>query len=222
MKKINPPSTSKEFTLSAKFRQKRAVLQLCGPRRFSRLSVQLLPRLPERGPRAVLTIGQHYFRCAIGRNGIGVKCREGDAVTPSGHFLVFDWLRQIDNWKIFRSDCRSIKKTDGWCDDPDLYCYNRKVTLPFRGRAEMLWRDDGIYDVIGLLNYNCRPRILGRGSAIFLHLAHPDYRPTAGCLALARADMRKIQSLISRRVQVDIGIYPLRRRVPKIADPIRT
>ena len=33
------------------------------------------------------------------------------------------------------------------------------------------------------------PRSQGRGSAIFLHLAHSDYRPTEGCVAIAREHM---------------------------------
>jgi L,D-peptidoglycan transpeptidase YkuD (ErfK/YbiS/YcfS/YnhG family) len=40
-----------------------------------------------------------------------------------------------------------------------------------------------------VLGYNDAPVLPGRGSAIFLHLAAPDYRPTEGCIALARADL---------------------------------
>ena len=32
----------------------------------------------------------------------------------------------------------------------------------------------------------------GAGSAIFLHLARPDYSPTEGCVALARADLEAL------------------------------
>ena len=222
MKKSNPPSTNKEFTLSANFRQKAAVLQLRGPRQFRHIQVQSLPRLPGREPLGVLTIGPHHLPCAIGRNGIGLKWREGDGVTPCGRFHVINWLQRVDSWKLFRADFHRIATTDGWCDDPESLCYNRKVRRPFRAGSEMLWRADGIYDFIGIMDYNWRPRIIGRGSAIFFHLAHRNYRPTAGCLALARADMRRIQSFISNHVRIDIGIYPLRRRLPKIAEPTRT
>jgi L,D-peptidoglycan transpeptidase YkuD (ErfK/YbiS/YcfS/YnhG family) len=52
-----------------------------------------------------------------------------------------------------------------------------------------MWREDNLYDVVGVLDWNFSPRIRGRGSAIFLHLARPGYRPTAGCIALSRRDL---------------------------------
>jgi L,D-peptidoglycan transpeptidase YkuD (ErfK/YbiS/YcfS/YnhG family) len=39
------------------------------------------------------------------------------------------------------------------------------------------------------LGYNDDPVESGRGSAIFLHIAKPDYGPTEGCVALARDDL---------------------------------
>jgi L,D-peptidoglycan transpeptidase YkuD (ErfK/YbiS/YcfS/YnhG family) len=50
-------------------------------------------------------------------------------------------------------------------------------------------REDHLYDVIIVLGYNDRPRIRGRGSAIFVHLARPSYAPTAGCIAFSRRDL---------------------------------
>jgi L,D-peptidoglycan transpeptidase YkuD (ErfK/YbiS/YcfS/YnhG family) len=167
-------------------------------------------------------MGRRQFSCAVGWSGIAPKRREGDGVTPLGKFFVTHWLRRRDAWRIFRSDSRAITQTDGWCDDPRNQFYNRAVPLPFRARTEALWRDDGVYDFIGLLDFNWRPRILGRGSAIFLHIAHPDYRPTAGCIALSRADMQKAQLLWRRPLQIDIGGVSTPRRVPKIAEPTRT
>jgi L,D-peptidoglycan transpeptidase YkuD (ErfK/YbiS/YcfS/YnhG family) len=118
---------------------------------------------------------------------------------------VIEWRRRKDTWTFFRPDCHTIKRTDGWCDDPASNSYNRPVIMPFRARAENLWRDDGVYDVIGVLDYNFSPRINGRGSAIFMHLAHDDFRATAGCIAVRRMTMRKIQILFSARVTVRIG-----------------
>ena len=61
--------------------------------------------------------------------------------------------------------------------------------LPHAGRCEALWRDDGLYDVIVVLGYNDDPPVPGLGSAIFFHVARPDYGPTEGCVALARDDL---------------------------------
>ena len=83
----------------------------------------------------------------------------------------------------------TLRPEDGWCDDPDDAAYNRPVRLPYAASHERLWRDDGIYDVIVVLGHNDDPPVPGRGSAIFLHVARPDYGPTAGCVALALADL---------------------------------
>jgi hypothetical protein len=81
---------------------------------------------------------------------------------------------------------------DGWCDDPAAAAYNRPVRLPYAASAERLWREDGIYDLIVPLGYNDDPVVPGAGSAIFLHVAHPDYAPTEGCVALAPADLMRV------------------------------
>ncbi len=78
-----------------------------------------------------------------------------------------------------------IGPEDGWCDDPTDARYNRPVRLPYPGRHERLWRDDGIYDVVVVLGHNDAPPRPGAGSAASLHVARPGYGPTEGCVALA-------------------------------------
>ena len=82
-----------------------------------------------------------------------------------------------------------VAQTDGWCDDANHADYNRMVRLPHDAHCEELWRQDRLYDGIGVLGWNDQPVSRGRGSAIFLHLARPDYGPTEGCVAIARPDM---------------------------------
>ena len=55
-----------------------------------------------------------------------------------------------------------------------------------------MWREDSLYDIVGVLGWNDAPVERGRGSAIFLHLARPDYAPTEGCVALAEPDLRAV------------------------------
>ena len=81
---------------------------------------------------------------------------------------------------------------DGWCDDPAHQDYNRAVSLPHNARCEELWRQDSVYDVIGVLGWNDAPVVAGRGSAIFLHVARPNYAPTEGCVALECADLVRL------------------------------
>lgn len=55
---------------------------------------------------------------------------------------------------------------------------------------ENLWRtEDDCYDIVIPLGYNDDPIMAGRGSAIFLHIARPDYSGTEGCVAVSREDM---------------------------------
>ncbi len=137
--------------------------------------------------------GQQW-RCAIGRAGITAHKEEGDSATPAGLLP----LRRV----LFRADrgapphtsvpTEPIGPTDGWCDDPVDARYNRPVRLPYPGHHEELWRTDALYDVVGVLGWNDAPIHRGQGSAIFLHVARPDYGATEGCVALAVADLRAL------------------------------
>ena len=97
-----------------------------------------------------------------------------------------------------------LRRDSAWCDDSGDRNYNRPVRLPYGRSREGMWRDDRLYD-IGLLDYNIRPRVEGRGSAIFFHLAREDLSPTAGCVALKRADMRRLLPRLSRRAVMVVG-----------------
>lgn len=135
--------------------------------------------------------GKRRMRCALGRAGVSARKREGDGATPRGSFA----LRRV----LYRPDreppphtalaSQAIAPEDGWCDAPDDPAYNRPVRLPYRASAERLWREDRLYDLVVVLGHNDDPVMPGQGSAIFLHLATRDYAPTAGCIALARADL---------------------------------
>ena len=81
---------------------------------------------------------------------------------------------------------RWLRPDDGWSDDSADPAYNRPVRHPHGYSAEHLWRDDGLYDVIVTLGHNDAPPLAGAGSAIFLHCASPDGKPTEGCVALPR------------------------------------
>ena len=196
------------------------VLHARGWRRHSRIFVRALPLLPSFSPRAVLRVGSLSMPCVVGRGGIGVKRREGDGITPAGHYKIIRWRARFERLPGSHVGCRRILKDSGWCDDPRSPAYNHPVRFPYPSSAEALWRDDRLYDLIGVVNFNFRPRVRGRGSAIFLHIAHDDFSPTAGCVALPRGLLRKLKSILSSRPQIFIGDRCWRRS-PKIADPTR-
>ncbi|HEX3971988.1 MAG TPA: L,D-transpeptidase family protein [Stellaceae bacterium] len=135
--------------------------------------------------------GSWRMRCALGRSGINARKREGDGATPVGSFAMRQLLYRPDRETRPRTalPVKPIQQDDGWCDAPGDRAYNRLVRLPYPASAEQLWRDDHLYDLLVVLGYNDDPVVAGQGSAIFLHLARPDYGPTEGCVALSHADM---------------------------------
>jgi L,D-peptidoglycan transpeptidase YkuD (ErfK/YbiS/YcfS/YnhG family) len=162
-----------------------------------------------------------FLPCAIGRQGIGLKRREGDSITPIGKYKITGWFHRIDRQRQRSLGDRSISTKKGWCDDPISFTYNREVRLPFPFSAESLWRDDPLYDILGVINFNIRPRIRGRGSAIFRHVAGMGLPPTAGCVALSKAALQKLKLRLAARPQISID-NGFGRRSPNIAEPSRT
>ncbi|MDE2578036.1 MAG: L,D-transpeptidase family protein [Hyphomicrobiales bacterium] len=146
------------------------------------------------------------MRCAIGRGGLTRNKREGDGATPRGSRQILGWLFRPHPAGPPRGalPARAIRRDAGWCDAPASGAYNRPVRLPFAASCEELWRADGKYDAVGVLDYNIRPRRKGAGSAIFFHIADADYGPTAGCLAVSAADMRKLTARLARRAIVRV------------------
>ena len=135
--------------------------------------------------------GRRRLRCAVGRGGVVHDKREGDGATPAGIWPLREVLFRADRLAeiVTALPCRELAPQDGWCDDPQDPLYNRLVRLPYPAHCEELWLADHVYDVIVPLGYNDDPVVPGHGSAIFLHVARPDFAPTAGCIALALADL---------------------------------
>ena len=145
-------------------------------------------------PDGLFRFNRATLRCALGRGGVRADKREGDGATPVGDLPLRRVLYRAD--RVAAPSCRvavePIAPADGWCDDPGHADYNRAVTLPHPARHERLWREDRLYNIVGVLGWNDAPVQRGRGSAIFLHLARPDYAPTEGCVALAERDLRAV------------------------------
>ena len=135
-------------------------------------------------------------RCALGKSGVVAAAdkREGDLASPAGTWPIRRLLYRPDKGPAPATalPIAAIAPEDGWCDAPDDAAYNRPVRLPYPASAERMWRDDGLYDLVVVLGHNDDPPVPGLGSAIFLHLARPDYGPTEGCVALARADLEAL------------------------------
>ncbi len=120
-----------------------------------------------------------------------MKTAEGDGLTPIGAWPCRRLLYRADRLTrpVTGLPTAAINPDDGWCDAPDDPGYNLPVRLPYPASTESLWRADGLYDIVIPLGFNDDPIVPGRGSAIFLHIAHPDFRPTEGCIALGIEDL---------------------------------
>lgn len=159
--------------------------------RVKRSRAIVVRRAPGNSRQARVALGHGVRPAALGRGGIRALKREGDGGTPLGRFPVREVLYRADRIARPRTQLpvRAIRADDGWCEDPADRNYNRLVKLAPPSSADRLTRADHLYDLIIVLGYNDRPRIRGKGSAIFVHLARPDYAPTAGCIALSRHDL---------------------------------
>ena len=93
----------------------------------------------------------------------------------------------------------------GWCDDPKSNFYNKLIKFPFKYSAEKLYKKENIYDVILVINYNINPIVKNKGSAIFLHLARKNYKPTRGCIAISKKDMYLLLGLINKNSKIIIS-----------------
>jgi L,D-peptidoglycan transpeptidase YkuD (ErfK/YbiS/YcfS/YnhG family) len=154
----------------------------------------------------LLIAGNLRIRCKLGRSGRRAMKREGDGATPSGLWPMRRILARRDSWGLVRTGLpfRFTVADDGWCDDPADRNYNRPVKLPYRASHEEMWRKDHLYDVVIILGHNDRPRVRGAGSAVFFHLADPQGGPTAGCIAVSAADMRKLLALCGRKTRIKV------------------
>ncbi|HEX2216693.1 MAG TPA: L,D-transpeptidase family protein [Xanthobacteraceae bacterium] len=156
--------------------------------------------------RGWLTAAGHRLPVALGRGGIRADKREGDGATPRGVFRIRRLWWRADRGSRPRTlvPLRRIKDTDAWCEDPADRRYNRPTSAARDHGGDRLWREDHLYDLIIELDHNTRPRIAGRGSAVFVHVARPGFAPTAGCVALRASDLRRLVERLGPKTRIAI------------------
>ena len=149
----------------------------------------------------------YKFKCSIGKSGVKSKKKEGDLSTPRGNFKIGKLYYRKDRIKKFKCNIQKkiIKKNMGWCDDVRSKKYNKEIIFPFKYSAENLYRRDKIYDLLINIKYNYKPTKKGMGSAIFLHIADKNYKPTKGCVALSKKNFLKIIPYIRKKTKISIS-----------------
>jgi L,D-peptidoglycan transpeptidase YkuD (ErfK/YbiS/YcfS/YnhG family) len=164
-------------------------------------------RKPAERSRGVLTIASRAVPVALGRGGVKANKREGDGATPRGVFRLrrLWWRADRHPRPPTRLPTRRIRGDDGWCEDPDDRHYNQPVVVPKNSKADRLARTDRLYDFVIELDHNTRPRVAGRGSAVYIHVARPGFAPTAGCVALTMPALRQLLRQVGPGTRIAIG-----------------
>ena len=154
----------------------------------------------------MLLAGAQAIPVVLGRTGVLANKREGDGATPRGRFR----LRRLW-WRADRHPrpatllpVSAIPANLAWCEDPADRRYNRPFRRSANEPGDRLRRDDRLYDFIIEIDHNTRPRVAGRGSAVFLHLARPNRSPTAGCVAMDAGAMRRLLTRVGRGTRIEI------------------
>jgi L,D-peptidoglycan transpeptidase YkuD (ErfK/YbiS/YcfS/YnhG family) len=134
---------------------------------------------------------QKNIDATLGRNGLappGEK-REGDRRTPSGIYALgdaFGYQNVIDT----KIHYRQVSDDDYWVDDPNSVQYNTWVQgLPQAASFEHMKRQDHLYKIGIVIEYNTNPVVPGQGSAIFLHIWREPGASTTGCVAISEEQM---------------------------------
>jgi L,D-peptidoglycan transpeptidase YkuD (ErfK/YbiS/YcfS/YnhG family) len=154
-----------------------------------------------------LTAGGMTIPVALGRGGIRANKREGDGGTPRGVFHPKKLWWRADRHTRPRTfiTAHAIRPEDAWCEDPNDRHYNRPIRLTRDAPGDRLTRKDHLYDFIVEIDHNTRPRVSGRGSAVFLHLARDNFGPTAGCVSMTPSAMLRLLRRLGPRTRIVIG-----------------
>jgi len=174
-------------------------------KRSSFTTIRVSPR-PGRRHQGWLSAGPLAFPVTLGRSGIKADKREGDGATPRGSFRPVRLWWRADRLPRPRTrlPIRPIGPADAWCENPADRRYNRRFLRSAAEAGDRLWRSDRLYDAIIEIDHNTRPRVAGRGSAVFIHVARPAFAPTAGCIALSIHDLRILLTRIGPRTIITI------------------
>lgn len=153
-----------------------------------------------------LAAGLWRIPVALGRSGIKANKREGDGATPSGcfHPTRVWWRHDRRRRPATRLPVERIRPDDGWCENPAHRRYNQPIRLNPRQPGDRLMRADALYDLIIEIDHNTRPRIAGRGSAVFIHVARPQLAPTAGCIAMPSATLLQLLRRMGPKTKIKV------------------
>jgi L,D-peptidoglycan transpeptidase YkuD (ErfK/YbiS/YcfS/YnhG family) len=152
----------------------------------------------------------------LGKSGVidGLLRKAGDNATPTGIWAMPNYVFGTHlhaptgtKMKYRRMDSRS------WWSSKRGKTYNTWVEAR-HWTGEHIARSPKAYELAVSTGYNAKPNpsVYGRGSGIFLHVAHVGL--TAGCVEIARADMIKVCKLLDRTKHPHFAIGTLQADTP--------
>ncbi|MGB4065716.1 MAG: L,D-transpeptidase family protein [Azonexus sp.] len=148
----------------------------------------------------------------------GPEKREGDGRAPAGIFAITALFGYAAPDSAFARAAKlpylSASPDLKAIDDPASADYNRivdqsTVPQPDWASCEDMLRPDERYAVGAVVAHNAEPPVPGAGSCIFLHVWAGESVPTAGCTAMALADMSEIGGWL------DASATPLLVQLPR-------
>ena len=157
-----------------------------------------------------LEVNGRRYDCTLGRAGVIPFAQkiEGDGKTPLGVFPLRQLIYRADRVEkpITQLPAEVLTAQTGWCEDAALADYYKMITLPHPAATVHMTREDHLYDYVVVIGYNDAPVVPGKGSAIFMHLAHPDFKPTAGCVGLRPEDMLEVLKYCDKSSEIEIRL----------------
>jgi L,D-peptidoglycan transpeptidase YkuD (ErfK/YbiS/YcfS/YnhG family) len=136
------------------------------------------------------------YSANVGGNGLSAHHHEGDDTTPIGLFDIQSTMYGVDANPGVAYRYHQLVCGDWWDEQSSSALYNHFVHVgcgsspSFGGDSEPLWEVTPQYDYFAVIEYNHRPVVPGRGSAIFLHVSIG--APTTGCVAIPRVDLLRV------------------------------
>lgn len=128
----------------------------------------------------------------IGKNGFAKNKKEGDGKSPIGMFSLGTAFGSQAKPAKLKIAYKKVTKYDFWIDDVTSPDYNKWKT--YNGNPSKKWKsfermNHELYQYGAVINYNTKPIVKGKGSAIFLHIWRSEQGTTAGCVATSEKNV---------------------------------
>ena len=134
------------------------------------------------------------FPAVGGSRGLMHQRKQNTYTSPVGNWGFVFGFGHMDNPGLHPDyEYRQTTQDSYWVTDPNSPHYNRWIEGKgdFK-EAEHLVQFGAQYDYALVMDFNYAEPVKGDGAAIFLHIATPDGKGTAGCIAVSKENLLEI------------------------------